>query len=113
MQVFIENVTILPNVPKNYTYTVHKNKKNECNTIFQVNEIKSRKDFFVWKRQLEEDNKENYSFYYGRNGKEDYIRREVWVCHHAERARKRKIHEKETEPNTEKKRKEMIEPVFE
>ena len=87
MQVFIENVTILPNVPKNYTYTVHKNKKNECNTIFQVNEIKSRKDFFVWKRQLEEDNKENYSFYYGRNGKEDYIRREVWVCHHAERAR--------------------------
>ena len=62
---------------------------------------------------MEDDNKENYSFYYGRNGKEDYIRREVWVCHHAERARKRKIHEKETEPNTEKKRKEMIEPVFE
>ena len=28
MEVFIENVTILPNVPKNYTYTVHKNKKN-------------------------------------------------------------------------------------
>ena len=96
MQVSVENIKILPNVPQFYNYVTKKN-DSDCASKFIISDIKTKNDFLTWKKKLEELNKENFSLYFDKGENKKHLLREVYVL----QARPKKT----GEPNTKKKMK--------
>ena len=113
MQVSVENIKILPNVPQFYNYVTKKN-DSDCASKFIISDIKTKNDFLTWKKKLEELNKENFSLYFGKGEYKKHLLREVYVCKHAQKNRRTKYQKKdenEEESDSKRPRKEIIEGV--
>ena len=93
MQVSVENIKILPNVPQFYNYVTKKN-DSDCASKFIISDIKTKNDFLTWKKKLEELNKENFSLYFGKGKNKKHLLREVYVCKHAQKNRRTKYQKK-------------------